>query len=101
MIRLSGFEPFKDIDIIETGLRPGEKLYEELLIRTEEMDKTENELIFIERDKPLSGEQIREKLDILKAALETGRNEVVKEALMKVVPTYHRPEEVNGKADNS
>ena len=49
MIRLSGLEPYKDIDIVETGLRPGEKLYEELLIRTEEMDKTENDLIFIER----------------------------------------------------
>lgn len=97
MIRLSGLEPYKDIDIVETGLRPGEKLYEELLIRTEEMDKTENDLIFIERDKPLSEEEIRKKLDILKEALKTGHNTAVKEALMKVVPTYHTPEEVNGK----
>lgn len=95
MIRLSGLEPYVDIDIIETGLRPGEKLYEELLIRTEEMDKTENDLIFIERDKPLSEEEIQEKLDILKEALATGHNTAVKEALMKVVPTYHTPEEVN------
>ena len=97
MIRLSGLEPYKDIEIIETGLRPGEKLYEELLIRTEEMDKTENELIFIERDKPLSEEEIKAKLRILKEALETGSNRAVKAALMKVVPTYHTPEEVNGK----
>ena len=95
MIRLSGLEPYKDIDIIETGLRPGEKLYEELLIRTEEMDKTENDLIFIERDKPLKQEEIRVKLNILKEALETGHNSAVKEALMKVVPTYHKPEEIN------
>ena len=95
MIRLSGLEPYKDIDIVETGLRPGEKLYEELLIRTEEMDKTENDLIFIERDKPLSEEEIWEKLDILREALATGHNTAVKEALMKVVPTYHLPEEVN------
>lgn len=95
MIRLSGLEPYKDIDIIETGLRPGEKLYEELLIRTEEMDKTENDLIFIERDKPLSEEQILDKLDILREALSTGSNSIVKEALMRVVPTYHTPEEVN------
>ena len=95
MVRLSGLEPYKDIDIIETGLRPGEKLYEELLIRTEEMDKTENDLIFIERDKPLTQEEIREKLDILKEALDTGHNSKVKEALMKVVPTYHKPEEIN------
>ncbi|QUA54548.1 polysaccharide biosynthesis protein [Aristaeella lactis] len=97
MIRLSGLEPYKDIDIVETGLRPGEKLYEELLIRTEEMDKTENDLIFIERDKPLSEEEIWEKLNILREALATGHNTAVKEALMKVVPTYHTPEEVNGK----
>jgi len=97
MIRLSGFEPYKDIEIINTGLRPGEKLYEELLIKTEEMDKTENKLIFIERDKPLSAEAIQEKLDILRAALTTGSNTKVKEALKQVVPTYHSPEEVNGK----
>ena len=96
MIRLSGLEPYKDIDIIETGLRPGEKLYEELLIKTEELGKTENDLIFIERDKPLSQEEIKKKLAILKDALETGHNTSVKEALMKVVPTYHTPEEVNG-----
>ena len=99
MIRLSGLEPYKDIDIVETGLRPGEKLYEELLIRTEEMDKTENDLIFIERDKPLSEDQIGEKLDILRKALETGSNREVKKALMKAVPTFHTPEEVNGKAE--
>ncbi len=100
MIRLSGLEPYKDINIIETGLRPGEKLYEELLIRTEEMDKTENDLIFIERDKPLSEDQIKEKLDILRDALTTGSNREVKEALMKVVPTFHTPEEVNEKAES-
>lgn len=95
MIRMSGLEPYKDIDIVETGLRPGEKLYEELLIRTEEMDKTENDLIFIERDKPLPEEEIREKLGILREAIETGHNTAVREALMKVVPTYHTPEEIN------
>ena len=100
MIRLSGLEPYKDIDIIETGLRPGEKLYEELLIRTEEMDKTENDLIFIERDKPLTQEAIQEKLDILKKAIETGHNSKAKEALMKVVPTFHTPEEVNGTSED-
>ena len=52
MIRLSGLIPYQDIDIIEIGLRPGEKLYEELLIQTECLDKTANDLIFIERDPP-------------------------------------------------
>ena len=99
MIRLSGLEPHKDIEIIETGLRPGEKLYEELLIRTEEMDKTENDLIFIERDRPLSENQINEKLEILREAVATGSNRAVKKALMEVVPTYHTPEEVNEKVN--
>ena len=98
MIRLSGLEPYKDIKIIETGLRPGEKLYEELLIRTEEMDKTENDKIFIERDKPLSRGEIQQKLSILREAVATGSNRAVKQALMQVVPTYHAPEEVNSKA---
>ena len=98
MIRLSGLEPYKDINIIETGLRPGEKLYEELLIKSEELGKTDNDMIFVERDHPLSAEEIQQKLDILKAALETQSNRIVKQALMDVVPTYHTPEEVNEKA---
>ena len=101
MIRLSGLEPYKDIDIIETGLRPGEKLYEELLIKSESLEKTENNMIFVERDKPLSQAEIEEKLDILRKALETESNTAVKAALMQVVPTYHTPEEVNEKAVES
>ena len=95
MIRLSGMEPYKDIDIVEVGLRPGEKLYEELLIRTEELDRTDNELIFIERDKRLEKAQVERKLDVLREAVATGSNHRVREALMKVIPTYHIPEEVN------
>lgn len=98
MIRLSGLEPYKDIQIIETGLRPGEKLYEELLIKTEELDKTDNDMIFVERDKPLSKAEIEEKLEVLRTALKSNSNRVVKKALMAVVPTYHTPEEVNKNA---
>ena len=98
MVRLSGLEPYKDIQIIETGLRPGEKLYEELLIKTEELDKTDNDMIFVERDKPLSEDEIKAKLEILKTALQSNSNRVVKKALMQVVPTYHTPEEVNKNA---
>ena len=97
MIRLSGLEPYKDIEIVETGLRPGEKLYEELLIRSEEMDKTDNNLIFVERDKPLERAEITAKLDKLREAIATGSNRVVKQALMDVIPTYHTPEEVNNR----
>ena len=55
MIKLSGV---RNIEILETGLRPGEKLYEELLVKTEVLDKTDNSLIFIERDTPLTDEEI-------------------------------------------
>ena len=98
MIRLSGLQPYIDIDIVETGLRPGEKLYEELLIKTEELDKTGNNMIFVERDKLFSRWEIGEKLDVLREALATQSNHVVREALMQVVPTYHTPEEVNRRA---
>ncbi len=96
IIRLSGYEVGKDIRIVETGLRPGEKLYEELLIRSEELDKTENSLIFIERDTPLSSGEIEAKLEDLRAAVLTGDDATVKEALRKAVPTFRSPEEVNG-----
>ena len=101
MIRLSGLEPYRDIDIIETGLRPGEKLYEELLIKTEELDKTENEMIFVERDRPLEREKIQEILDKIEKAMESQSNRVVKRALMDCIPTYHTPDEVNEKAISS
>ena len=95
MIRLSGLEPYKDINIVEIGLRPGEKLYEELLIKTEELDKTDNDMIFVERDVSLTVPEVEAKLDVLREALKSGRNHVVKQALMDVIPTYHTPEEVN------
>ena len=92
MIRLSGVE---GIDIVETGLRPGEKLYEELLVKTEELDKTENSMIFIERDTALSQEEIEEKMQILREACDSGDNLIAKQAMRKVVPTFKSPEEVN------
>ncbi len=101
MIRLSGFEPYTDIDIIETGLREGEKLYEELLVNTEELDKTENELIFVERELPPKQSDIKAKLDILLRALESECDETVKSALHEAVPTYRTPEEVNATAVKS
>ena len=92
MIRLMGAQ---GIEIIETGLRPGEKLYEELLIKTENLDKTDNSLIFIEHDNPLMQDEIRTKLDTLRTACATGDDNQAREALRNVVPTYHTPEEVN------
>ena len=101
MIRLSGFEPYKDIDIVETGLRPGEKLYEELLIKTEELDKTSNSMIFVERDKPLTMDIIDKKLEVLSAAVETDDDDAVRAALHDVVPTFKTPEEINAEASKA
>ena len=88
MVRLSGFEPYKDIDIIETGLRPGEKLYEELLVNKEEMTKTTNEKIFIETDTVPSREEIASALEKLKAACDTCDDETVRKALQEIVPSF-------------
>lgn len=92
MIKLSGAH---DIDIIETGLRPGEKLYEELLMNSQTLTKTDNDLIFIEKDTPLSKEEIEEKLQVLRNALESEDDNEAREALRSVVPTFRRPEEIN------
>lgn len=92
MIKLSGAH---DIEIVETGLRPGEKLYEELLINSQTLTKTDNDLIFIEKDTPLSKEEIDEKLEILRNAIESEDDNDAREALRSVVPTFRRPEEIN------
>lgn len=106
MIRLSGYKPYEDIAIEEIGLRPGEKLYEELIMKTEEMDKTPNNMIFIERDKPYTREQVEEKLSILREAIDntisdSGHHDAVIKAIKRTVPTYRSPEEVNKVAAES
>ncbi|MBO5845468.1 MAG: polysaccharide biosynthesis protein [Clostridia bacterium] len=99
MIKLSGLTPYKDIDIVEIGLRPGEKLYEELLIKTETLKKTANKKIFIEHDTPMSRECIDEKIAFLKEVLAASEDSIscdkIKEAMKQVVPSYHAPEEIN------
>ncbi|MCR5786103.1 MAG: polysaccharide biosynthesis protein [Acholeplasmatales bacterium] len=99
MIKLSGLEYKRDIDIIETGLRPGEKLYEELLVKTEELDKTDNELIFIERDKPLSLEDIASKLEKLSKGIKEGNDAKMKDIIKSVVPTFIEKEQANKNFD--
>ena len=93
MIRLSGVQGIK---IVETGLRPGEKLYEELLVKTEELDKTDNELIFIERDEPVTMQELAEKLALLRQAIATDQEEAVRAAMKQAVPTYKSAQEQNG-----
>ena len=98
LIELSGLELGKDIDIEITGLRPGEKLYEELLMDEENLEKTEHEKIFITEPMDFTMNDIEEKLDEFRYILDNDINdkEVIKETMKKCVPTYRNPQEVNG-----
>jgi len=101
LIRLLGYRPYIDIPIIETGLRPGEKLYEELFTHSKELIATANHKIYIEHREDLSQEEIQEKLRLLEDALKTNDRRHLKEVLKQVVPGYRAPEEVNPKTDGS
>ena len=95
LIRLSGFVPYKDIDIVETGLRPGEKLYEELLIASRDIEKTSNDQIFIERQPGITQDELLEKISILNVALDQKDPSMIRSAMHCVVPTFHEPEDLN------
>lgn len=99
LIRLSGLEPYKDIEIKEIGLRPGEKLYEELLMKSEHLINTENEKIFIEEQQLIPPEVIMRGLVALDHCVTEQRPKDELVALMRrLVPTYREPEEVNREA---
>ena len=90
LIKLSGYEPDVDIPIVFTGLRPGEKLYEELLMKEEGLQKTENKKIFIGEPTQLDEKDILEKLAKLKKLIENEETpiEEIKDTIQEVVPTY-------------
>lgn len=93
LIRLSGYKLGEDIEIKYTGLRPGEKLYEELLTKEEGLKKTANALIFV--GKPLEFDEVHF-LSKLKELEEKANSESyeIKELVADIVPTYHiRPED--------
>jgi len=96
LIRLSGYEPYKDIEIVEIGLRPGEKLYEELLMSSETLLATDNKKIFIEDQRAIDESDIFEKLSRLGEAVNEGvSDEHLVVMLHEMIPTFKRPEEVN------
>ena len=87
MIRLSGYVPDKDIKIEFTGLRPGEKLYEELLMNEEGLKKTAHSKIFVGQPIDMTVLELEEKLAILKDAMLEESTDM-KEVMKSVVPTY-------------
>ena len=88
LIRLSGYEPDVDIQIEYTGLRPGEKLYEELLMKEEGLQETANKLIHIGRPIEMDDEKFKAQLDRLDAAYRA-ESDNMKELVAEIVPTYH------------
>ena len=99
LIKLLGYEPNVDIPIEITGLRPGEKLYEEILMSEEGLTSTKHDKIFISKPMHMEMTELEEKLDILKELEynEKYSGENIKNVMKEVVTTYREPEEVNNK----
>jgi len=98
LIRLSGLQPDVDIKIAYTGLRPGEKLYEEKLMSEEGLKKTPNQLIHIGCPIPFDTDEFLNQLQSLMYAAYDGKDETIRELVAKAVPTYH-PAGQNGSED--
>ena len=99
LIKLLGYEPNVDIPIEITGLRPGEKLYEEILMSEEGLTSTKHNKIFITEPMSITMEELEEKLEKLKELLklEKDENSEVKKYIKEIVTTFKEPEEVNNK----
>lgn len=92
LIKLSGYKPGEDIEIKFTGLRPGEKMYEELLMNEEGLKETANKMIFIGKPIEFDEEEFQRQLDLLEQEAVNEDGDIRKE-VMKIVPTYHPTEE--------
>lgn len=99
MIRLSGLEPDVDIAIRYTGLRPGEKLFEELLMQDEGLDKTPNDLIYIGHFNDFNKEQLIQSLLELKQSCEEDPDNI-RDVVARLVSTYRPAPELQGKPEN-
>lgn len=98
LIKLSGLEPNVDVEIKFTGLRPGEKLYEEILMDEEGLQATKHDKIHIAEPMNINMDMIKEKLDKLNNLLETTNNEdkeIIKETIKEIVPTFKDKDVVN------
>lgn len=97
LIRMYGKVPYKDVEIRFTGLRPGEKIKEELLMNEEGLQKTANKLIFIGKQIDIDAEVFVDKLYILRDAAKENNEMLAVQALHNIVPTFVTPEEFNKK----
>lgn len=88
LIKLSGYKPEKDIKIVFTGLRPGEKLFEEISLKDEDVTKTSNNKIFICKAGEMVDPDISEKISALKTAVKENQNVNVVEEIKKIVPNF-------------
>jgi FlaA1/EpsC-like NDP-sugar epimerase len=103
LIRLSGLEPDVDIKIEYTGLRPGEKLYEELLMAEEGLEKTAHKKIFIGKQQDMSFQEVIMCIKALENSMES--DEMLRETMAKLVPTYkyereYKKPEINSLTDD-
>lgn len=89
LIRLSGFKPDIDIKIEYTGLRPGEKLYEEKLMAEEGLQKTDNDLIHIGKPLAFNEEEFLESLEQLMDAAYANKEEKIRQLVQETVKSYH------------
>ncbi len=87
LIRLYGYEPDKDIKVVYTGLRPGEKLFEELLLSGEGLEKTPNKHIFYGKPEVLEGSVLSHKLNLLRKACEDDLDNI-REYVKNIVKEY-------------
>jgi FlaA1/EpsC-like NDP-sugar epimerase len=88
VIRLSGFEPYRDIDIIESGIRPGEKLFEEILTSGEGFTQTSHERLFIAKQDRLDYARLNDGVDRLRAAVRRHDAQTALGVLREFVPEY-------------
>ena len=95
LIRLSGYIPNEEIEIKVTGLRPGEKLYEELLMDEEGLSETPHKKIFIGKPGEFKLEKVKNNINTLLDVVKLGNKEKLIEKLQEVVPTYKNPDEDN------
>ena len=89
LIKLSGLEPYKDIDIEEIGLRPGEKMYEELSLDYESSEKTDNQMIYKNTTLDIDVEELDKKLVELKSMLRHSTNEEIRSKLFEIINCYN------------